>query len=427
MRSPDFYRQFGVYGGGVFFAVTSLAQPFFTLYAQKIGASTGEIGWLITLRSLFPIFVALPAGQLIDLLGPIRMLKYGSLFLIASLAVNAMATNLWMLALSQVLLGVCMVVMASSFQVLVSEGPKEKRNASINRYSMWMSGGTMVGPLIGGGLSSLFATELDGYRFNFIFSCSVSVLFLLTLLAVSRGYVRESARDEGGGMSVRDVFKPRGIRDSYMSGIHLTRNRAVQFGLTGTFLIMFIQVLYMGFIPIYLDELGYSTMLISLIVSVKGLAGMLARFVLNWIMKIAPLERILIVAGFSAAICLIVTPIGSMLAATMVVLAFLMGAATGINMPVSIMIMVNDTAESERGRLMGLRLLVNRFSQVVSPALFGSLGAAIGLTAAFYSGGALLLATMGGFSLYSKFIARKNADYDAQMQRDLRERPSVQA
>jgi len=225
-------------------------------------------------------------------------------------------------------------------------------------------------------------------------------------------------------MTVRDVFMPRGIRDSYMSGFHLTRSRAVQFGLIGTFLIMFIQVLYMGFIPIYLNELGYSTLLISLIVSVKGLAGMLVRFVLGWIMNVASLERILLVAGFCAAVCLTITPVGSMLAASMVVLAFVMGAATGINMPVSIMIMVNDTAETERGRLMGLRLLVNRLSQVVSPALFGMLGAGVGLTAAFYSGGALLLATMGGFSFYSKYRARKDAV--SQAQRDLRERPSVQ-
>ena len=156
--------------------VTSLVEDVFT---PIIGALGGQ-----------PDFSAI-------MLGPIRMLKYGTVFLITSLAVNAAAANLWMLALSQVLLGVCMVVMASSFQVLVSEGTMEKRNASINRYSMWMSGGTMIGPLIGGGLASLFSSELAGYRFNFLFSCAVSVLFLLVLRAVSRGYARRRRRADG--------------------------------------------------------------------------------------------------------------------------------------------------------------------------------------------------------------------------------------
>ena len=67
-------------------------------------------------------------------------------------------------------------------------------------------------------------------------------------------------------------------------------------------------------------------------------------------------------------------------------------------LPVSIMIMVDAVGEGERGKLMGLRLLANRFSQVLSPAMFGVLGQFFGLTAAFYSGGAVLVATVLGFS-----------------------------
>ena len=55
------------------------------------------------------------------------------------------------------------------------------------------------------------------------------------------------------------------------------------------------------------------------------------------------------------------------------------------------MIMVNDTKENERGKLMGLRLLANRFSQIISPSMFGILGQFLGLTAAFYAGGVFLV------------------------------------
>jgi hypothetical protein len=51
---------------------------------------------------------------------------------------------------------------------------------------------------------------------------------------------------------------------------------------------------------------------------------------------------------------------------------------------------------------MGLRLLSNRFSQILSPMMFGILGQTLGLTAAFYSGGSLLVFTLLGFTVYAR-------------------------
>ncbi len=398
MLSPEFYRKFGIYGGGLFFTITGMAQPFFTLYAQEVGASTAAIGLMVTLRSVLPIFIAMPVGQLIDSVGPIRMLKYGSAFLILSLFTNMIADSLWMLSLSQVFMGTCVIIMASSFQVLVSEGQKNERNENIKKYSMWMSGGGMLGPLIGGAVTSLFANELFGYKFTFGAACVMSVLFFILLLATARGYIRENSAE---AVDPRELLKLKGITDSYMSGIGLMKIRSVQFGLIGTFLIMYIQALYMSFMPIYLDQLGFATMAISIIISIKGLAGMLSRYGLSWIMKKTHMERILLIAGLVAAICVVLTPLAGLHIAGIVLLALVMGAAVGINLPVSIMIVVNDTKDSDRGKIMGLRLIMNRFSQILSPAMFGLLGQLFGLTAAFYSGGAFLVATMLGFAGYT--------------------------
>ncbi|RCW48330.1 MFS transporter [Paenibacillus prosopidis] len=398
MLSPEFYRKFGIYGGGLFFTITGMAQPFFTLYAQEIGASTAAIGFMVTMRSLLPIFIAMPIGQLIDSVGPIKMLKYGSVLLILSLFTNMIASSLWMLSLSQIFMGACVIIMASSFQVLVSEGEKEERNENIKKYSMWMSGGSMIGPLIGGALTSIFANALFGYKFSFGAACAASILFFIVLLVVSKGYRNTS---HANAVNPRELLKMKGIVDSYASGIHLTKIRSVQFGLIGTFLIMYIQALYMSFMPIYLKELGYSTMLISIIISIKGLSGMLSRYGLGWLMKRTHMERILLIAGLIAAICVVITPVAGLHVAGVVLLALIMGAAVGVNLPVSIMIIVNDTKDSDRGKIMGLRLIMNRFSQILSPAMFGVLGQWFGLTIAFYAGGGFLVVTMLGFSAYT--------------------------
>lgn len=391
------FSQFGILGGGVFFAINGLASPFFSLYATELGASTFVVGLMVTFRALLPIIIAMPTGQLIDSIGPMRMLKYGSWFLLASLACTVFATDMILLTLSQVLIGTAMIIMASAFQVLVAHGDRESRNDAIKKYSMWMSGGGMLGPIAGGLVASAFAVPTDGYRAAFAVALVCCVAFMVALFWLSRSYPHPSADD----VRVRDAFSPAGIVSSYKRGIGLAGSRPVQFGLTGTFLVMYIQALYMSFMPLYLAQNGYATFLISLTISLNGLTGMLSRLGLTWLMKRWSLEVILLGAGTVAALGVVLTPLAVGSPFTMLLLVATVGAAVGVNLPVSVIIMVDAVGETERGKLMGLRLLANRFSQVLSPAMFGILGQLFGLTTAFYSGGAVLVATVLGFSAFT--------------------------
>lgn len=393
------FRPFGVWGGGVFFTITALAGQFFTLYAQEMGASTLTIGILVTLRAVLPIFIAMPSGQLIDAIGPVKMLIAGNLCLIAALVLNATATGLAALVASQFFLGASIIIMASAFQVMVSTGDKTSRDAFIQRFAMWMSGGGMLGPLIGGAVASLFPTQIAGYRAAFAVAALAALGLMIALVRVARRYPHP-VREEGGP-PLGALMSPTGFLDSYRRGFDLAGQRPVQFGLTATFIIMYIQSLYNGFLPLYMDSVGYSTMAISGALALNGLSAMLTRFMLGGLMKRVAPEIILTVAGFLAAICVAVTPLAGLNIVSMYLCVLVMGGAVGVNLPVSIMVMVDSVGESQRGKLMGLRLLVNRFSQILSPAMFGVLGHLFGLTAALHGGGAFLIATMFGFSAYA--------------------------
>ncbi|CAG7652433.1 MFS transporter [Paenibacillus allorhizosphaerae] len=397
MNMEKAVRAVGIYGGGIFFGVMSVAQPFFTLYADALGASTALIGFIVTLRALFPMFIAMPIGQMIDTLGPMKMTKIGCLLLMISLALTSFSTTLPVLAISQVLLGTSMIIMASSLQVLASDGEQDKelRNKNINRFSMWNSAGNMAGPLLGGLIVTQTGSSLWSYRSAFLASLAVcAICYVLILLIRTPG-------DSGMRGKTKELFQPKEILNSYVSGLHLTRHRGVQFGLVGTFLIMFIQALYGSFIPLYLNNHGYSAIVISAVISLMGLSGFISRFMLGRLMKLAALEKILIFAGCIASACLIFIPVASLHLIGIAVLTFLLGSCIGMNLPVTIMIMVEETKDTERGKVMGLRLLTNRLSQMTAPAMFGLLGQAFGLTAAFYTGGGILLATMLGFAVYS--------------------------
>lgn len=408
----DTFRRFGIVGGGVFFAITGMANPFFTLYASELGGSTLEIGVIVTLRALLPMIIAIPSGQLIDSIGPVRMLQAGSVFLLVSLINTIFASTVPMLMISQLFMGACIIIMASAFQVLVSIGDRETRNRAITTYSMWMSGGGMVGPLIGGLIASGFAVPLEGYRFTFVAAAGATTLLMLVLVWIGRLYPHPAPDRE----EICALISLSGITESYRRGIDLAAYRPVQFGLIGTFIIMYIQALYTGFLPIYLKQFDYSALEIASILSWQGLAGMLSRVLINGLTRRFTLERILTAAGIVAAFCVVLTPIAAPNLIATYALILVLGGATGVNLPVSILIMVDAVGENQRGKLMGLRLLVNRFSQTVSPALFGVLGHFAGLTTAFFAGGAVLVAAMFGFSAYAGRMVRVRAAMPPQHQ-----------
>jgi predicted MFS family arabinose efflux permease len=401
------HHSIGIAGGALFFMITAIAQPFFSLYAQALGASTAVIGLLVTGRALLPMFIAMPVGQLIDVVGALTMARIGFFLLVVSVAMTAASESLAVLAAGQMVLGASIIITASSLQVLVSRGAESARNRNINRYSMAMSAGGMIGPIGGGALVAAAGGGLAGYRFTFVATTALSLAAAIVLQFVVGRRMAEGAeggdraaggRAKGETMAaVRRAVRPSEVLHSYSSGWKLTKNRGVQFGLAGTFLIMFIQVLSMSFVPLLLHSHGYGAWVISAMISLSGLSGIVSRLFLDRFIRRLGLERLLIFAGVVAAASLIAIPAAAASVVVFGLLTMLSGSAAGMNLPVSIMIMVNDTAESERGKVMGLRLLVNRISQMLSPALFGVLGGTIGLAGAFYSGGALLLACVVGF------------------------------
>ena len=384
-----------VVGGGVHFTIVSVSQLFFVLYASALGASPALIGLMVTLRAILPLLLSLPSGGLIDRIGALRVLQLGGLGTIAALALMIWSPTLVLLAASQALIGLTTLLTATSLQVLVSAGSKAERDPRIATYSAWCSGGNMVGPLIGGAVASgvnalpafAAAAPVAGYRAAFLAILVLIAVFVLLVTLAGRAAPPATPKSN-------DKASLTGFRE----GLALARLPGVQYGLMGTFLIHFLQSVWTSFFPLFLEQLGYAAFAISVFVALRGGAALLSRAALPRVMKLASQERILAGAGCVAALCLMAIPALGPLPVALGLLTVLLGAATGINMPVSTIIMVDDTHERDRGKVMGLRLLTNRASQVVGPAAFGVAGGAVGLGAAFVSGGALLLALLLGFA-----------------------------
>lgn len=400
-------KKLAIVGGGIQFFIMAVTQPFFALYASELGASTALIGFMVTLKAFLPMFIAMPSGQLIDRIGPEKVLKFGCFTTSVSLIAMVFSPNLMVLSMSQIVSGASTLLMASSLQVIVSDGEKNKRDRNITAYSTWSSAGSMAGPLIGGAVVTLAAgwypaeeasSNAIGYRAAFLVSFLLSFIFWILVSIYSRN-------TESRKWTVREVGQllgPKEVFGSYLNGANLLRYPSVQFGLAGTFLIHFIQSIWGSFFPLYLHGLGYGALAIAVLISMRGAASLLSRFFLANLMKWITQERILLGAGCIAALCVIVLPAASANLFLIGLITFILGFSVGINMPVSSMIMVDEAGKNERGKVMGLRLFANRLSQMTGPALFGIVGEMVGMSLALYTGGGFLLATMLGFGAYSR-------------------------
>lgn len=67
-----------------------------------------------------------------------------------------------------------------------------------------------------------------------------------------------------------------------------------------------------------------------------------------------------------------------------------MGLGLGCGQPLTITLSYNYSPPGRAGEALGLRLTVNKFTQVLVPVLFGSLGAGFGLYPVFCSCAAML-------------------------------------
>jgi MFS family permease len=147
--------------------------------------------------------------------------------------------------------------------------------------------------------------------------------------------------------------------------------------------------------PIYGHSIGLSASLIGMIIGTYAIALLLARVVMPVMSRKSSEEMVLFGSlALAAAACLVFPFITNvyMLAA----ISFVFGLGLGCCGPLSLIITYNRAPEGRSGEAMGLRQTVAKFTEASSPVVFGALGSAFGLAAAFWLV-ALLLA--GGASI----------------------------
>jgi MFS family permease len=139
---------------------------------------------------------------------------------------------------------------------------------------------------------------------------------------------------------------------------------------------------------------GLTATAIGMVMSCYAVAAFLVRMGMPRATRRIGEVGVLTASLFMAGATYFLVPLVS-LAPLLGLMAFLLGIALGCAQPLTIILTYNHAPPGRSGEALGLRLTVNKLTQIAVPLAFGALGSAFGLIPVFWANGALLLT--GGF------------------------------
>lgn len=355
---------FGIY------LTLSATRPMISLYAASLGANTLDVGFLAAVYALLPLLLAMHVGKLSDAIGDRLPVVMGSAGMAIGLALPFAVQTLWALYLTQIIVGVSQLLCMVSVQNLIGKiSTAENRDHQFAIFTLSASFGNLIGPVCGGYIA-------DQY--------SYAVAFLVAGVAggvpILLGFFLPSIK--GGAKSL--------VKQS--SVLYFLKKPAIRRAMVTSALVLYSRDIFIVYFPLFASEAGLSGTTIGWIISIQAFAQIVVRFLLARLCE--RFGRNLVLSGsiLIAGAAFILMPMTTEVW-VFGLLSGLMGFGLGCGQPLSISTTYSASPKDRTGEVLGLRLAVNRFSQLIAPVFFGVVGASGGLVLVFYVSGVFL---MGG-------------------------------
>lgn len=362
-----------------------------SLYALELGATELTVGVLAAMYAVFPLLLAVQAGRVSDRVGVRYPILLGAITMAVALALPFFGGGLVVLFLCPALLGLGHIFFHVSIHHLIgSLAANGARTRNFGTFALGSSIAAFIGPSLAG-----FSIDIAGYPPAFALLAGIAALPALIVLVHQRlipPHVRHSAEDRA--RSAFDLLAIPGLRRTLiMSGVTLTGIELFSF-----------------YLPIYGRSIGLAPSAIGMILSSYAVAGFIVRIAMHRLANRFTEVGVLSGSLFIAAVAYLAVP-SLADAIVLAVAAFVLGLGLGSAQPLTIILTYNHAPQGRAGEALGLRLMVNKVTQIGVPLAFGGLGAALGAAPVFLSTGVFLLA--GGVLSLKDLRSRARRD-DAQ-------------
>lgn len=351
------------------------AKMLVSLSALDIGATPLQVGLLAAVFAAFPLVLAVYAGKVSDRIGVRRPMIAGAFMIGFGIAVPLLVPGLAGLFLCAALIGLGHIFFHVSVHNLIGAyGEGEARTRNFATFSLGQSIGAFIGPTLAG-------FSIDGWGFGRTHMLLAGIALLPVIVLVGyRALVPERvvhAAPEASGGSF-ELLRNAGLRRTLvMSGVTLTGIELFTF-----------------YFPVYGRSIGLSASAIGMVMSSYAVAAFLVRLGMHRAARRMGEIGVLTASLFIAGATYMLVPLVSQ-APLLAVVAFLLGIGLGCAQPLTILLTYNHAPAGRSGEALGMRLTVNKLTQIIVPVVFGGLGSAFGMLPVFWANGAFLLA--GGF------------------------------
>lgn len=360
-----------------------IAMPMLPFYIEKFGVGGREFGWMMSSYSFMQLICAPVWGILSDRFGRKPILSIGVLGYALSFFLFGLAKSFPMMFIARSLSGILSSATTPTAMAFISDNaPQEERSKSMGQLGAMIGLGVILGPILGGLLSS------DSLSLPFFVGAVLAfTAFLLVLAMLPES--REKAADDD--IETRQPRKPlRGVLREY---------RQVLFGPAGVLLLLILLISFglaniQNMIGLYaVDKLGSDTRQVSAIWIVMGVTMIAVQGgLVGWLSNKVK-ERTIIRLSLLGGI------FGFMFITLAVDFIYLMGALAFLMLTLSLLSPTLNAAISEygdehQGALMGLNNAMISLGRVLGP-LWGGYVYDINMDFSFYSGALILVLGLG--------------------------------
>ncbi|WP_273206634.1 MFS transporter [Marinobacter subterrani] len=353
------------------------------LKALALEISPSMIGLVVSAPYILPLILAIPVGGYIGRIGARTVIIGGAVGMATGPVFSLLFPTLAGLLVTQLIAGMSNMLLIIAAQALISGLAMGKTlEQYFGWYTMGMSGGQLLGPLLAGYL-------IDQHSINhaFVAIALVPVLSALIALLLSphAGRGTPAPKSAAGYGAQWQLFRT---------------NRGLQLSMAMASVSLFIMSVHSGFMPVYLEGLSISAATVGVLISLRALTSMLVRLVMSpMIGWLGGRTRSIQIGVLCVTLSLMLTGLAGDRVVWLALLAVGIGIAGGLSQPLSMVILSESVSKAQRGPSLALRLMGNRLAQAIAPLMVGLIADLWGFPVAFAaSSGALLLL----FGLWAK-------------------------
>ena len=371
----------GFFNGNVYF-LTGILMPLWALIV--VGEDQAFlIGLIVASRQILPVLLAIHGGALMDRLGARRvMLAFGAIGIVTSAAFPFfpfLAAIIALQALSGLAESLCWV----GSQTLVGTALKG-HSTYTGRLSFALRLGGFLGPWLCG-----LAWHHYGPAIGFF---SIAGWVTLGWIAGWLVPVREERRSLQAGPFHFNEILPRW--SDYVATFRMISIASVALVVAVTFMRQTGSGIQLSFYPVWLNQLGVTAADIGFMVGCSHILSASTSLSVGAATRWIAARWLLVTTIAISIVTIAITP---MLGADFITLPgvgkiyFILfgvicirGLAQGFNMPLMMSIGMQAVAPHEQGKIVALRITVNRLTSAIIPLIMGAIAQVFGMEVSFY-------------------------------------------